>query len=480
MSWRYDLIVIGGGTAGLVSAGIAAGTGARVALIERDRTGGDCLWTGCVPSKSLIAAASLAHRMRHADAVGLDPVAPRVDLGAVMDRVRDAITTIEPQDSPERLRARGVEVLTASARFTEPGVIEADGRALRYRTAVIATGSRPASPSIPGLSEAQPLTTDTIWDLRELPQRLVVLGGGPVGCELGQAFARLGSQVTIVEVADRLLAGEDPDAGELIAGRLAEDGVSLRLGHRAAGVTPRVDGGGELLLEGTASSLSFDRILIATGRHPATAALGLDTVGVQLEDRGGIRVDEHLATTGRGIYAAGDVTGLMAFTHVAAHHARVATPNALFHTRARVSDTLPRVTFTEPEVAHVGVSEAQARARWGMKARVTRYDYSELDRAITAGVPYGFAKLIGDRRGRLVGATVAAPAAGEAIAELVAWVSQGKKIDTVSQTVHAYPTLAEGPARAADDYLLARYRRPVIHSATRLALAGLRAFDAVK
>jgi pyruvate/2-oxoglutarate dehydrogenase complex dihydrolipoamide dehydrogenase (E3) component len=278
VSGRYDLVVLGGGTAGLVSALISAGVGARVALIERDRTGGDCLWTGCVPSKSLIAATGLAHRMRHADAVGLEPVQPRIDFARVNDHVWRAIRTIEPQDSPERLRAAGVEVIETDGRFTAPGRIETAGRELRARTAIVATGSQPMIPPLPGLADAEPLTTDTMWELRELPGRLVVLGGGPVGCELAQAFARLRSQVALVEMADRLLLKEEPRASALVAERLRADGVAVRTAARATEVRD-----GELVLDG-GEAVGFDQILVATGRAPRTGDLGLDAL-VRLEGR---------------------------------------------------------------------------------------------------------------------------------------------------------------------------------------------------
>jgi pyruvate/2-oxoglutarate dehydrogenase complex dihydrolipoamide dehydrogenase (E3) component len=468
--------VIGGGTGGLVASLIAAGLGARVALIERERTGGDCLWTGCVPSKSLLAAAGLAHRMRHADRVGLTPVTPRIEFARVMDHVQDVVRTLEPADSPARLRGAGVDVIEASARFTAPGRIEAGGRRLRWRTAIIATGSQPALPSIPGLSAAEPLTSETVWSLRALPARLVVLGGGPIGCELTQAFARLGSRVTLVETTDRLLGHETARASELVATRLRSDSVDVRLGTAATETRRAPDGSGELLLRNptTGETVPFDQVLVATGRTPRTDGLGLSTVGVDVDERGAIRVDARLRTSARGIYAVGDVTGTLPFTHVAAHQARVATPNALLHARGRVSDIIPWVTFTDPEVARVGLTEEQARRRWGDRVVTAELDYAELDRAITAGEGYGFAQLVADPRRRLVGATVAAPGGGDVIAELTAWLARGARIDDISRTIHAYPTLAEGPARAADRLLAARYSTPRVRAVTRPLLAALR------
>ena len=477
MSRRYDLVVLGGGTAGLVSAFIAAGVGARVALVERERTGGDCLWTGCVPSKSLIAAARLAHRMRHAADVGLEPVDPEIDFRAVMDRVHAAMAVIAPQDSPARLRAAGVEVIEGEGRFTGPSEIVVDGRRLPFAAAIIATGSAPAVPPVPGLGGERILTTETLWSLRELPDRLAILGGGPIGCELGQAFARLGSQVTIVEAADRLLVKEEHAAAALVRDRLVADGVEVRLDSTAVDVLDRalvVDG------PGGCTTVPFDRVVVAAGRRPRTKELGVEAAGVAIGAQGEVVVDDRLRTSARRVYAAGDVTARLPFTHVAAHHARVAAVNALFGRRTTVDETIPWVTFTDPEVARVGLTETQARERWGDDVRVARTDYAHLDRAITEGVPYGFALLVADPRGRLVGATVAAPGGGEAIAELTTRVKAGARLDDVSRTVHAYPTLAEGPARAADEHLRRRYAAPRYRAlaapvlAVRRAMAGAR------
>ena len=476
---RYDLVVVGGGTAGLVAALVGAGAGARVCLVERARVGGECLWTGCVPSKSLLAAANLAQRMRGADQVGLVPVEPKVDFGGVMGHVRAAQARIAPDDSPGRLRAAGVDVLDGHARFTGPGRLRVDagdghgGREVGWRAALVATGSRPVLHELPGLREADPLTSDTVWELGELPERLLVVGGGPVGCELAQGFARLGARVTLLEAEPALLPGEEPQAGALLAERLRGEGVELRLAVRGRRVER--DGGGFVLDAGPDGRVGFDRVLVATGRAAVTDGLGLEAVGVRTSPAGNVAVDRRLRTSAPGVFAAGDVTGVLPFTQVAAYQARVAVPNALFGLRRRADyRAVPHVVFTDPEVAQVGLSEAAARERFGARVRCWTFPYERLDRAIAAGEGYGFAKLVGSPRGRLVGATVAAPAAGEAIAELSAWIARDARIDELSRAVHAYPTFTEGPARAADQAVRARWQRPAARRLTRVVLAARR------
>ncbi len=483
MARRYDLVVLGGGTAGLVGSMIAAAAGARVAMIERDRTGGDCLWTGCVPSKALIASAGVAHLVGEAGRYGISVGDPEVDFPAVMERVRATRREIEPHDSPDRLREAGVEVLEEEGRFLAPGLMLAGSRELRFRSAIVATGSSPALPPVPGLGEAGPLTTETVWDLERLPGRLVVVGGGPVGCELGQAFARLGSRVTVVEEEGRLLAGDEPEASELVAATLASEGVELKTGRRLA----RVEGSAgerEVTVEGpdgTEEALVASDILIATGRVPRTAGFGLEALGVGLDGEGAVAVDRTMRTTAAGVFAAGDVTGAMPFTHVAAQQARVATPNALFGLRQKISySSVPAVTFTDPEIARVGIGEAEARRRWGSKAVVVAFDYGQLDRAITDGAPRGFAKLVAEPDGTLAGATVAATGGGEAIGEMAAWLSRGASIADISRQVHAYPTLAEGPSRAAHAYLEAKLATPRNRALARTLLAALRGLDRVR
>jgi pyruvate/2-oxoglutarate dehydrogenase complex dihydrolipoamide dehydrogenase (E3) component len=476
---RYDLAVVGGGTAGLVAAFGAAGLGARVCLVERASTGGDCLWTGCVPSKSLIAAATLAHRMRTAYAVGLRSASPNIDLSEVMAHVQRAQATLAAHDSPERLRSAGVDVVEGDARFLGPGRMLAGNQEIRFRSALVATGSRPVLPPLPGLEHVGALTSETVWGLRELPPRLAVLGGGPVGCELGQAFGRLGSRVTLIENAGSLLPQEEPEAGELITDRLRSEGVDVRLGARVLRAEPG-PAGPRLWLEraGVEEPVEVDRVLVAVGRRPATEGLGLETVGVATDDSGAVIVDDRLRTTARGIFGAGDVTGVLPFTHVAAYQSRTLLGNALFGLRRRAAyDALPWVTFTDPEVGRVGLTEAQARQRWGARAVVARFDYAGLDRAVCAGEAVGFAKLVANPKGRLVGATVVGPGGGEAMAELAARVATGGSIAGLSQAVHAYPTFSEGPARAADDYLRARWLNPRVRRLTRPALGLLRIVD---
>jgi pyruvate/2-oxoglutarate dehydrogenase complex dihydrolipoamide dehydrogenase (E3) component len=426
-----------------------------------------------VPSKALIAAGDLAHRMRNAHSVGLTPSEPEIDFVRVMEHVRGSQGAIEPQDSAESLRRDGVEVIAGTARFGKPGVVEIeDGPTLRYRSALIATGSRPVIPDLDGLSQASPLTNETVWDLRQKPARLAILGGGPIGCELGQAFQRLGTQVTLVQRRGYLLPKEEPEACELMAERLRADGVDLRLGTKAV----RVEG--RRLVVDDGEPVEFDRILVAAGRRSDTDDLGLDAIGAELDEHGGVRVDDRLATTAKGVYAAGDAVTALPFTHVAGYHGRTVAANALFRTRTRVSyDAVPWATFTDPEVGRVGLTEQQARERHGDAAVAVKHDYAHNDRAITAGEAHGFAKLVGDPKGRLVGATVAAPRGGESIAELAAWVRVGRKIDDVSQTVHAYPTFSEGQARAADDYLREKFLNPRVRRFTKPALGLLRRID---
>ena len=440
---RIDLLVVGAGSAGLVAARTAAGLGARVTLVERARPGGDCLWTGCVPSKAFLAAASAAHAARSSDRFGVHADV-RVDLDAVLAHVRRAQDRIAPVDSVEALRADGVEVRSGTAVFTGPGRAEVDGVALRFRRAVLATGADPVVPDLPGLAGA--LTSDTVWDLVGPLRSLVVLGAGPVGCELAQGFSRLGTAVTLVEAADRVLPGEEPDASARLGAALRRDGVDLRLGTPVASV----DGTDVVLEDGT--RLPGDRVLVALGRRPAVAGLGLDALGVALDDTGHVAVDDRLRTTAPGVFAAGDVVGAVPsgaaapFTHVAGVHGSVAATNALLAPLRRVDHgALPRVTYTEPEVAHVGLTAAEA----GPGARERVLEHEHVDRAVAEDATDGVTRVVLDARGRVLGATIVAPRAAEMLSELTALVARHGRLRDLAGVVHPYPGWGDGVWNAA-------------------------------
>ncbi|SDY05012.1 Pyruvate/2-oxoglutarate dehydrogenase complex, dihydrolipoamide dehydrogenase (E3) component [Modestobacter sp. DSM 44400] len=450
----WDLLVVGGGTAGMVGAKTAAGLGARVLLVERDRTGGDCLWTGCVPSKSLLAAASAAATARSAGPLGVEVDGVRVDFPRVMAHVQAAIATIAPVDSPEALRAAGVHVIFSTARLTGPDTADVDGQPVRFRQALLATGAAPALPPIPGLDPGRVLTSDTVWDLTDLPTRLAVLGGGPIGCELAQAFARLGAEVTLVEGADRLLGKEDPDAASLVAESLRRDGVRLMLGQHVTGVTHH-DQGGELLLADDAV-VPFEDLLVAVGRRPRTDELGCAAAGVQLRDDHTVVLDDALRSTSPRIWAAGDLTGHPQFTHTAGVHGSLAASNAVLGLRRRVDPVVPRVTYTHPELAAVGVSTAAPPAG----CTVHRAAHTHLDRAVTDGQTDGFTALVLDRRSRLVGATVVGPRAGETLGELTLAVRHGMRASALAGTTHAYPTYNDGVWNTAVERVQGRLAAP--------------------
>jgi pyruvate/2-oxoglutarate dehydrogenase complex dihydrolipoamide dehydrogenase (E3) component len=439
----YDLVVIGGGAAGLGAARAAAATGARALLVSEGEIGGECTFTGCVPSKTLIEAATRGAAFPGA-----------------MTAVRQAVTTIAATETAGVLDAEGIEVVRGRAVFTAARELSVAGRVLRAGRFVIATGSWPAVPPVPGLAEARYLTSETIWDLTELPARLAVLGGGATGCELAQAFARLGSQVTIAEAAPRLLPAADPKASQVVDEVFRAEGTSVRTGVAIASV--QQDAHGMALVLASGEKLEADRLLVATGRAPVTEHIGLEAAGVGLDDRGHIATDRHLATTAPGIYAAGDVTGRMPFTHAAFAMGRLAARNAL---RRRWSppgafDTsaTPWVVFTSPEVAQVGLTEAQAASHRG--ARVACLPMREADRAITAGRTEGFIKIIAGPRqglgntggGRVLGATVVAARAGEMIHEPALAMRTGMFTGRLAQTVHAYPTWSLAIQQAAAQF----------------------------
>ncbi len=468
----WDLLVVGAGTAGLVGSRTAARLGASVLLVERDRFGGDCLWTGCVPSKSLLASAGIAADARAAHRLGVHVEGVRVDLEAVFAHVHGAIAAIEPVDSPDAARAAGVSVRTGQVRFTGPSTAEIDGRPVSFRRALLATGSEPVTPEVPGLEPCDPLTSDTVWDPAlwngTAPARLLVVGGGAVGCELSQAFARLGVGVTLVEAGPRLLAGEHPDASAIVTDALRTDGVDLHLGTTLVRVEPgAVAGSGDAVLDG--ARVSFDRVLVAAGRRARTAGLGLDHAAVALRCDGSVVTGTTLRTTNRRIFAAGDVTGRPAFTHVAAAHAATAASNAVLGLRRAAADRwLPRVTYTSPEVAAFGAADPPS----GGRLRVI--EHADLDRAVVDGRTAGFTRLTLDARGRLVGATIVGPRAGECLGELVLAAQRGLRARDLAAVVHPYPTYADASWRAAVlDLDVVLDSRPV-RAATRLLLRAQR------
>lgn len=474
MTDQFDLVVIGGGTAGLVAAHGAAGIGASVAMLEPKHPGGDCLWYGCVPSKRLLAAAHAAHVMRTADRHGITPVEPSIDFAAVMTQVRAAQDHIAPHDSVERLEAAGVEVIPALGRFLGPGEIDAGGRTIRYRKAMIATGAAPVVPGIPGLRESNPLTSDSVWDLTELPQRLVVIGAGAIGCELGQAFSRLGSSVTLVEAAPRILSTLGHNVSELIADRFRAEGMTVLEDSRVTGVRGSASGGDLVVVVDDTTEIAADQVLVAVGRRPNTANLNLDAVGVELTERGHVEVDDKLETTNDHVYAGGDVVGKMPFTHTAGYHAGLVVSNALFGLRRKADHSkIPFAIFCDPEVASVGRIEATDSE----ELQVAHYDYHHLDRQVTSGDPVGFVDLFTNDKGQLVGATVVGETAGETINEMAARIHAGAKLRDIGQMVRPYPTFAEGPAKAANEVLREQFFNPRTKKFLRPVLGVLRRLD---
>ncbi len=461
---RFDrnLIVIGGGSAGLVSAYIAAAVKAKVTLIEGHKMGGDCLNFGCVPSKALIRSAKAAHQMRHADRFGLTAKDPGVDFPRVMARLRDVIATIEPHDSAERYTALGVDVIQGYARLIDPWTVEVTGpdgtQRLTTRAIVLATGAAPFMPPLPGLDTVGAVTSDTLWDhfgaMAAAPRRLLVLGGGPIGCELSQAFQRLGAQVTQVEMAPRLLVREDPEVSDLVRASLVADGVDVLTGHKALACGTE-DGGKWIDVEeaGRTRRIGFDEIIVAVGRVARLKGYGLEELGIPTGRV--IETNEYLETIYPNILAAGDVAGPYQFTHVGAHQAWFASVNALFGLFRRFKAdyrVIPAATFTAPEVARVGLNETEAKAQ-GLAHEVTRYGIDDLDRAIADGSAEGFVKVLTPPgRDRILGVTIVGEHAADLLAEFVFAMKQGKGLGAILSTIHTYPTLSEANKYAAGEW----------------------------
>lgn len=449
---KPDICVIGAGSAGLTVAAGASQLGAKTVLIEAGQMGGDCLNTGCVPSKALLAAAHAAVAHRRSKEFGLDAAPPAVDFPAVMAHVRRVIAEIEPNDSEARFTGLGVTVIRAEARFTGPGEVVADGRAIRARRFVVAAGARPFVPPVPGLADVPYLTNETVFAVDRLPAHLLVLGGGPIGVELAQAFRRLGSEVSLVEMLG-LLPKDDPEAVDVVRRALAGDGVALYEHHKVVSVG-RTGAGLALEIEGDAGrrQLAGTHLLVAAGRRPAVQGLGLEAAGVEYSPLG-IRVDARLRTSNRKVYAIGDVAGGPQFTHLCSYQAGIVLRSALFRLPARQRlAALPWVTFTEPELAHVGLSEASARARGPI--RILRWPYAENDRAHAEREGQGFIKVVTSARGRILGADIVGAHAGELIHLWTLAVSRGLGIGAVAGMIAPYPTLGEIGKRAAGNYFL--------------------------
>ena len=451
---RYHLVVIGAGTAGLVTAAGAAGLGARVALVERFLLGGDCLNVGCVPSKAIISAARAWHVARTADsAFGGPRVVGEGGFGTVMKRMRELRANLSGTDSVHRFTELGVDVFLGEARFTGPESVTVAGSVLRFRRAVIATGARAAVPSIPGIEDAGYYTNETIFTLTERPERLLVLGAGPIGCELAQAFARLGSSVSVLDRGNGALKRDDPAAARLVEAALRADGVRFEFGTDVKRVE-RGPGGIRLHLtrNGSRQVLEGDALLVATGRAPNVGGLGLDTAGVEVGKRG-VAVDDRLRTTNRRVYAIGDVASRYQFTHVADAQARLVLANALFFGRGRASRlVVPWCTYTSPEVAHVGLT-AEDAARQGVAVDTITVALDHVDRAVLAGDTDGFVRVhLRHGTDTLVGVTVVASDAGNLIAEAALAMTNGLGLSAMGRTIHPYPTVAEAYRKAADQW----------------------------
>jgi pyruvate/2-oxoglutarate dehydrogenase complex dihydrolipoamide dehydrogenase (E3) component len=452
---RYNLVVIGAGTAGLVTAAGAAGLGAKVALVERHLLGGDCLNVGCVPSKCLISSSRIVGDSQKAAALGVRvPDGVEADFAAVMERMRRLRARISHHDSARRFQNElGVDVFLGQGRFTGPDAVEVDGKRLRFKRAVLATGARAAHPPIEGLAEAGFLTNETVFSLTERPRRLAVLGGGPIGCELAQAFRRLGSAVTIIEMGAQFLPREDPDAAKLLADTFEREGIDVKLSTALKRVT--VSGSDKLLhLEhgATAEVLAVDAILVGVGRAPNVEGLNLEVAGVQY-GKNGVQVNDRLQTTNASIYAAGDVCLTYKFTHTADATARIVIQNALFPGSKKLSAlTIPWCTYTDPEIAHVGLYERDAQQQ-GIAVDTFKIPFNDVDRAIAEGEENGFVKIhVQKGTDRILGATIVANHAGEMISEITLAIVNKIGLGSIANVIHPYPTQAEAIRKAADAY----------------------------
>ena len=441
---KYDIVIIGGGSAGLVVASAAAQLKAKVALVERNKLGGDCLWFGCVPSKSLIHASRVAYQVKNAARFGIYTEPPEIEFAKVTGHVQQVIANIQPHDSPERFRGLGVEVIFGEGKFIDKKTFEVDGQQLTARAFVIATGSRPAIPSVEGLHSADFLTNEKVFDLKERPNSLVIIGAGPIGCELGQAFSRLGSNVTIISSKSHILPKEEPEAALVVQKQFESEGINILKEVRAEKVEV-VDGKKQVTAGG--KNIIVDEILVAGGRLPNVESLNLEVAGVE-GGKPGIIVNEKLQTTNSKIYACGDVIGGYQFTHVAGYEAVVALTNALFFPISKVNyRVIPWATFTDPELARVGLTEKQAKERYGDDVCVLKQPFSGVDRAQAEAATTGFRKIITKGNGEILGAHLVGISAGELIHEIVLAMSHKLPVSALTG-IHVYPTLSEVNSKA--------------------------------
>ena len=446
MAVDYDIVIIGGGSGGLVVASAAAQLNAKVALVEKDRLGGDCLWFGCVPSKSLIHASRVAHTVKTSSRFGVYTTPPDIQFSEAMGHVQKVISTIQPHDSPERFESLGVEVIFGEGQFQDQKTFTVNGRELTARAFVISTGSRPKVPPVEGIAEAGFITNEQVFSLKNRPDSLAVIGGGPIGCELGQALHRLGIQVTIISSRDHILPKEDPEAALIVEEQMTADGVTILNNTRAQKVEV-IDGKKHLWVG--EKEIIVDEILVSSGRIPNVNSLNLEAAGVEYNEKGVI-VNQKLQTSNKRIYGCGDVIGGYQFTHVAGYEAAVVIQNALFFPSAKADyRVIPWATFTDPELAHVGLTEAQARQQYGDKIEVLKQHFSEVDRAQAEGTTAGFAKFITTPKGQILGAHIVGSSAGELIHEVILAMKNKLPISALTGMIHIYPTLSEVNSKAA-------------------------------
>lgn len=477
MLYDFDMVVIGGGAAGLTAAGISASLGAKTALVEAQRLGGDCTWFGCIPSKTLLKAAKVAHLMRTADRYGLTAVQPEFDFAGVMKHIHDVQQGIyEEADAPPNLERLGVEVILGRARFTSPHSIELVNhqemrRRISSRLFVIATGSTPVVPKIKGVSSSPYLTNETLFSLTKLPSKLIVIGAGPVGIEMAQAFRRLGAEVAAIDRGTRILQHDDDELAGMLKHRLADEGIEFVLGSTVEEVEESA-GGILLAVKSRAdlarSALEGDALLLAAGRSPNVESLNPEAAEVQADEKG-VRIDKHCRTSARNIFACGDVTGLYLFTHMAEHMAKVAITNAVLRFPASIDTaSVPWCTYTDPELAHVGASENDLKKR-GVHYEVYRFPFSKLDRAITESDDFGLIKVFARSfDGKVLGGSILGANAGEMISEFALALRNKVSLRKMADTIHPYPTFALGNRRAADQWYIRKQSPTLVRWVQRI------------